>query len=74
MTVANSHNQNSILLSEKFIKEHMPYAPGEYLKVYISGLGLNLYKKALVSDIASALNQRETDVVAALEYWQGKGC
>jgi len=72
MTVANPQNQNTVELSEKFIKEHLPFAPGEYIKVYILSLMFSVYKKPLVSEIADSLSQRETDVVAALEYWQSK--
>jgi DnaD/phage-associated family protein len=72
MTVAKS-NYETIEFPEEFISKYMPYAPGEYLKVYLAGLSLSSYKKSLVSEIADILGQRETDVVSALEYWQGKG-
>ena len=71
--VSQSHTQFTVQLSERFIREFLPYAPGEYIKVYIATLDIAAYKKPLVSDIASALNQREMDVISALEYWQGKG-
>jgi len=71
--MSDANSKITVELSNRFVKEHLPYAPGEFIKVYIMTLNIASYKKPLVDEIASALGQREMDVVAALEYWQGKG-
>ncbi len=71
MTLANS--SHFIEIPYSFIEEHLPYAPGDFIKVYLVVCYYNAYKKPLVSEISNRLNSREAEVINALEYWQGKG-
>ncbi len=71
MTFANSNH--NIEIPNAFIEEHLVYAPGDFVKVYLVTCYFAAFKKPLVSEIANRLNTRETEVIAALEYWQGRG-
>ncbi|MEX1307579.1 MAG: DnaD domain protein, partial [Eubacteriales bacterium] len=71
MTLANSNH--TIEIPYSFIEEHLPYAPGDFIKVYLVTCYFAAYKKPLVSEIANRLNTRETEIITALEYWQNKG-
>ena len=71
MTLANSNH--TIEIPSSLIEEHLPYAPGDFVKVYLVVCYFAAYKKPLVSEIANRLNTRETEIITALEYWQGKG-
>ncbi len=71
MTFANSNH--TIEIPSSLIEEHLPYAPGDFVKVYLVVCYFAAYKKPLVSEIANRLNTRETEIITALEYWQGKG-
>ena len=58
-----------------FIEQYMPYAAGEFVKIYIYLLkcvGEN-QSELSISKIADAFNNTEKDVVRALKYWQKKG-
>lgn len=58
-----------------FIEQYMPYAAGEFVKIYIYLLkcvGENKSELS-ISRIADAFNNTEKDVVRALKYWQKKG-
>lgn len=54
-----------------FLKEYMPGAPGEYVKVYLYGLMLCHTEQE--DDVARALNMTEGDVKDAFLYWQREG-
>ena len=58
-----------------FIEQYMPYAAGEFVKIYIYLLKcINENQSELsVSRIADAFNNTEKDVVRAFKYWQKKG-
>lgn len=58
-----------------FIEQFMPYAAGEFVKIYIYLLKcVNENRAELsISKIADAFNNTEKDVVRALKYWQKKG-
>lgn len=58
-----------------FIEQFMPYAAGEFVKIYIYLLKcVNENQSELsISKIADAFNNTEKDVVRALKYWQKKG-
>ena len=71
MTLANSNP--TVEISNTFIEEHLVYAPGEFVKVYLMACYFASFKKPLVSEMANRLNTRETEIITALEYWQGKG-
>ncbi|MBQ9029941.1 MAG: DnaD domain protein [Parasporobacterium sp.] len=62
-------------VSNCFIEQFMPYAAGEFVKIYIYLLKcVNENKSELsISRIADAFNNTEKDVVRALKYWQRKG-
>ena len=58
-----------------FIEQFMPYAAGEFVKIYIyllKCIGENKSELS-ISKIADAFNNTEKDVVRALKYWQKKG-
>ena len=62
-------------ISNCFIEQFMPYAAGEFVKIYIYLLkcvGENRSELS-ISKIADAFNNTEKDVVRALKYWQRKG-
>ena len=71
MTFANSNH--SVEIPKSFIEEHLTFAPGDFVKVYLVTCYYSAFKKPLVSEIANRLNTRETEVITALEYWQNKG-
>jgi len=58
-----------------FIEQFMPYAAGEFVKIYIYLLKSVSENKAelSISRIADVFNNTEKDVVRALKYWQRKG-
>lgn len=58
-----------------FIEQFMPYAAGEFVKIYIYLLKCVSENKSELSiaRIADAFNNTEKDVVRALKYWQRKG-
>lgn len=64
-------NQSYIVLSYDFIKNHMPFSDGEFVKVYIylKFLFQNKVDYIDISKIASELNLLESDVIKALEFW-----
>ncbi len=61
-------------VSIDFIKNYMPSAPGDYIKVYLFGLmqasgGAELSEQS----ICRSLNLTEMQIMEAFEYWQNKG-
>ncbi len=61
-------------VSIEFIENHMPSAPGDYIKVYLFGL----YKSSVGGEISAqgisrSLHMTELQIKEALEYWQNKG-
>lgn len=58
-----------------FIEQFMPYAAGEFVKIYIYLLKCVSENKSelSISKIADVFNNTEKDVVRALKYWQKKG-
>ena len=58
-----------------FIEQFMPYAAGEFVKIYIFLLKCisENQSELSISRIADAFNNTEKDVVRALKYWQRKG-
>lgn len=61
-------------VSVAFIKNYMPSAPGDYIKVYLFGLLQSSFIAELSEQsICRSLNLTETQIREALEYWQHKG-
>ncbi len=62
-------------ISNCFIEQYMPYAAGEFVKIYIYLLKCvgERQSELSVSKIADVFNNTEKDVVRALKYWQKKG-
>ena len=58
-----------------FIEQFMPYAAGEFVKIYIYLLKCVSENRSelSISKIADVFNNTEKDVVRALKYWQKKG-
>ena len=58
-----------------FIEQFMPYAAGEFVKIYIYLLKCVSENKSelSISKIADVFNNTEKDVIRALKYWQKKG-
>lgn len=61
-------------VSVDFIKNYMPSAPGDYIKVYLFGL-MQASCSAELSEqsIGRSLNLTELQILEAFEYWQNKG-
>ena len=62
-------------ISNVFIEKYMPFARGEFVKVYLLLLKYNFsYEPGVNSSIlASSLNLLESDVMNALNYWNDQG-
>ena len=61
-------------VSIEFIKDYMPSAPGDYIKVYLFGLMQTSAGNELsLQSICRFLNLTETQIREALEYWHHKG-
>jgi DnaD/phage-associated family protein len=60
---------NDVKLNSDFIKNIMPKAPAMYTLVYICVLSMG---ESNVSDISHMLNITESDVTAAVMYWQDR--
>jgi len=58
-----------------FLMEHMPHAPGDYVRVYLYGLMLCRYpsEDASAESVARALGIKPEDVVDAFRYWERAG-
>lgn len=77
MSTLNLHNQisqDAITVSGIFIDEYMPYASGEFVKLYL--YLLRAFQKRIafsVSSMADSFDLTEKDVIRALLYWERKG-
>lgn len=62
-------------ISNCFIEQYMPYAAGEFVKIYIYLLKCVSQNRSelSISKIADVFNNTEKDVVRAMKYWQKKG-
>ncbi|MEI6102049.1 MAG: DnaD domain protein, partial [Eubacteriales bacterium] len=61
-------------VSIDFIKNYMPSAPGDYIKVYLFGLMQSAGAIELSEQsICRSLNLTETQIKEAFEYWENKG-
>ena len=59
-----------------FINDYLPYAPSDYVKVYLFGLYMCGNDSAFdnsISSFAKRLNMSEEDIEKAFEYWQEQG-
>ncbi len=66
----------AITVENKFIVEYMPYADGDYVKVYLYGLSLAARKEDKddsIERLARRLNLEIATVTAAIEYWSELG-
>lgn len=74
LTLTNAQN-NTTVVENEFIDQHMVKANGEYVKVYLLLLRhFNSPSEALtISRIADLLECTEKDVIRALNYWKKQG-
>ena len=58
-----------------FLMEHMPHAPGDYVRVYLYGLMLCRYpsEDASAETVAKALGIKPEEVEDAFRYWERQG-
>ena len=66
----------SVTVENKFIVEYMPYADGDYVKVYLYGLSLAARKSDpddTLDRLARRLGLDAATVDAAIEYWTERG-
>ncbi len=71
-----SIKENFVKLENSFIKEFMPNAPENCVKVYLFGLYLCNNTNSLDNDIANfsrAISLSEEDIVSSFLYWQELG-
>jgi len=64
-------NDVNVILSKDFIFNHMPYADGEFVKVYIYLKYLMQLPQTLfdIDRVARDLNLLESDVLKAIQFW-----
>ena len=61
-------------VSIDFIENYMPFAPGDYIKVYLFGLlKSSVGGEISMQGISRSLHLTELQIKEALEYWQNKG-
>lgn len=62
-------------ISNVFIEKYMPFARGEFVKVYLLLLKYNFSNEPGINSsiLASSLNLLESDVMNALNYWNDQG-
>lgn len=73
---AEASLDGAITVENKFIVEYMPYADGDYVKVYLYGLSLAARKGDAddsVERLARRLDLDESTVLAAIDYWTEQG-
>ena len=73
---AEASLDGAITVENKFIVEYMPYADGDYVKVYLYGLSLAARKGDAddnIERLARRLDLDETTVSAAIDYWTEQG-
>ncbi|MBP3371463.1 MAG: DnaD domain protein [Clostridia bacterium] len=63
------------VVQTRFIRQYMPHAPGDYVKVYLYGLSLccDAQNDEDLTGIAQALDLAEDQVRNAFFYWQQQG-
>lgn len=60
-------------VSNTFIEKYMPFANGEYVKIYLYLLKTISSKSYIsISELADKLNNTENDIKRALKYWSEK--
>ncbi len=74
LTLTNAQN-NTTVVENEFIDQHMVKANGEYVKVYLLLLRHfgNPSETLTISKIADLLECTEKDVIRALDYWKKQG-
>ncbi|MDE7405557.1 MAG: DnaD domain protein [Clostridiales bacterium] len=73
---AEASLDGAITVENKFIVEYMPYADGDYVKVYLYGLSLAARKSDAddsIERLARRLDMDERTVTAAIDYWAEQG-
>lgn len=78
MNTLNLYTQNdnsSTMISNEFIDNYMPYANGEFVKLYVYLLRCvsDNQTKISLSALADFFNQTDADIVRALKYWDKVG-
>lgn len=66
----------SVTIENRFIVDYLPYADGDYVKVYVYGLSLAMRKNDRddsITRLARLLNLDIATVDAAIEYWAERG-
>ncbi len=66
----------AVTVETKFIIEYMPYADGDYVKVYLYGLSLAARKLDADDDVTRLARRLDLDravVDAAIDYWSERG-
>ncbi len=65
---------DSTVVSNVFIDEYMPFAHGDYVKVYLYLLRCmgETQKEISVSSLADRFENTEKDILRALQYWEQK--
>ncbi len=74
ITLSRENTCTDLLVPRGFLKEYMPSANGEYVKIYLyllhyiqSGAPLSM------SDMADTFEETEKDILRVLRYWDKKG-
>lgn len=76
LDIKNKFSLGVTSISNVFLDKFMPYANGEYVKIYLFLLRLtcDCTKKPLtISEIADMLECTSSDIIRALSYWEKKG-
>lgn len=70
----SSAGGNFLPVSVEFIKNYMPSAPGDYIKVYLFGLmQASAGSELSIQSICRSLHITELQIEEALQYWHHKG-
>ena len=70
----SSAGGNFLPVSVDFIKNYMPSAPGDYIKVYLFGLmQASAGGELSIQSICRSLHLTELQIEEALQYWHNKG-
>lgn len=71
LTLHSELDSKNTVISNRFIEEFMPYANGEYVKIYLYLLYcMNANENLSLSIIADRFDHTEKDVARALKYWE----
>ena len=57
-------------LDNVFIRDYLPAAKGDYVKVYLYALYISQGDEATIDDIAHDLDMEKAEIEAALRYWE----